>query len=552
MISKINICKECSLRIVVVTALVILFLISNSSAALIPECGDGNYIINSSSHIVEGTVEKVESKWDEGNTSIYTYNIISIEKYVKGVPIPGNKVQIRTYGGVIGELVQQIEDQTVFREGKKVRLYLQEENGDFSLVCAGAGVEDILTDYITGVSPDEKWNKTYGTTFGWAYSVQPTMDGVYILAGFKKSDGYSVMDAWIIKTDATGNEMWNKTYGLERNNVATFVQQTRDSGYIISGYGEKIGAWIIKTDKDGNQLWIKTFVGDRAEPLQEILSYYSYGITMGDRAESVQQTLDGGYIAAGTLLIKTDANGNQQWNKTLGALSEYYSVRQISDGGYVLVGKKFSDLTYYDAWLIKLDTNGNEQWNRTFGGIQTDMANSVEQTSDGGYILAGSTDGDAWIIKTDMNGKEMWNKTFGGTYSYDYASSVLQAPDDGYILAATTKSGFNEDAWLIKTNEIGNLQWSKIIGGTEDDSADSILLTHDGGYLLAGSTASYGAGSVNAWLIKVGGEAVEATKIPTAIPTRIQTVIPTEKAPGFGAFMAITMFLVITIASRRR
>jgi hypothetical protein len=554
----------CALRIVSVTALVILFLISTSSAALIQECADRNYIINSSSHIVEGTVEKVESKWDEGKDFIYTYNNFSIEKYVKGVPIPGNKVQIMTYGGVIGEVVQLVEDQPVFREGKKVRLYLQEENGEFSLACAVIGVEDISTDYIEGVSPDEKWNKTYGATIGWTYSVQPTMDEGYIIAGFTKSDGYGVIDGWIIKTDTEGNEIWNKKFGLARNDVATFVQQTRDSGYIISGYGEKIGAggaWLIKTDAQGNELWNKIFVGERAEPIQETSYYYSFLITMGDRAEYVQQTSDGGYIVAGTLLIKTDANGNQQWNKTLGESSEYFSVRQTSDGGYVLAGKKYSNLTYDDAWLIKIDANGNEQWNRTFSGVDEDRANSVEQTNDGGYILAGSTDGDVWIIKTDVNGKEMWNKTFGWMYSYDYARSVLQTPDDGYILAATTKSVFNEDAWLIKTNASGNLQWSKIIGGEKSDSADFILLTSDGGYVLAGSTASYGAGSVNAWLIKVGGEALEPTKTPTAIPTRIPTVVPTvvptvipvEKAPGFEVFTATTtLLLVITIRRNRR
>ncbi len=519
---------------------------------------------------------------------------------------------------------------------------MQEKNGEFSVICAEFGVEEIFTDIITGISPDERWNKTFGGLFGSASSVQQTTDGGYILAGSTKSYEAGEMNALLIKTDTAGNEMWNKTFGgtylfswdqipgndngklikflsqkfgidwlktakIERNDdgktiivsnyedenknislrlndeknnvtiiigdvktdefivkmengqlniyrvtsndvatlvqqtpaayyefpgavtdyIASFVQQTKDGGYIIAGNGRSgyrdSDAWLIKTDAQGNERWNKTFKGVRS-------------------FSSVQQTSDGGYIVAGIMLIKTDANGNQQWNRAFRNLSEYfYSVRQTSDGGYVLVGFTFSNVTSGDALLIKIDASGNEQWNSTFGGIRDDSANSVEQTNDGGYILAGSTtsygagQNDAWLIKTDAKGNEMWNKTFGGM-SYDYASSVQQTPDDGYILAGSTKSyGAIFDAWLIKTNASGNMQWSKIIGGAKSDSANSVQPTRDGGYILAGSTASYGAGSVNAWLIKVGGEAVEPTKIP-----------------GFEAALAITILLAVYTAGRKR
>lgn len=535
------------LRTVGVTVLTILLLISNAAAALSQECGDRDFIINTSSHIVEGTVEKVESKWSEGNTSIYTYTNISIEKYVKGVPISGNNVQIRTYGGVIGDVVQWGEDEPVFREGKKVRVYLQEINGEFSVVCAEFGVEEIFTDDITGVSPDERWNKTFGGLFmDSASSVQQTTDGGYILAGSTQSYGAGEIDAWLVKTDATGNEMWNKTFGGTSNDFASFVQQTKDCGYIIAGEtwssGGIIGAWLIKTDAEGNERWNKTF-GGRV-----------------DSANSVQQTSDGGYIIAGTLLIKTDANGSQQWSKTLDERTLGSNVKQTSDGGYVLVGIKFSnnskpepDGTYRiqeDAWLIKIDASGNEEWNSTLGGIHDDSANSVAQTNDEGYSLAGSTSSygagqnDAWLIKTDAKGNEMWNKTFGGMF-YDYAFSVQQTPDEGYILAGSTKSyGAIFDAWLIKTNVSGNMQWSKIIGGAKSDEARSVLPTHDGGYILAGSTSSYGAGLGDAWLIKVGGEAVEPTKTPR--------VIPTEKVSGFEDVLAIIALSTVFVFVRKR
>ena len=110
---------------------------------MVAECGDRNYITNIADYIIEGTVIKVESKWDESKTSIYTYTDLSIDKYVKGVPLTENKLQIVTPGGTVGDISQWVEDQPIFHEGKKVRLYLQEKNNEFSIVCAQFGVEDI-------------------------------------------------------------------------------------------------------------------------------------------------------------------------------------------------------------------------------------------------------------------------------------------------------------------------------------------------------------------------------------------------------------------------
>jgi len=201
------------------------------------------------------------------------------------------------------------------------------------------------------------------------------------------------------------------------------------------------------------------------------------------------------------------------WNQTFGG-SNYdaaKSIQQTMDGGYSLAGyTKSYGAGYRDAWLIKTDAEGTEQWNQTFGGSDYDWVESVQQTTDGGYILTGSTwsygvgHNDAWLIKTDAEGAEQWNQTFGGP-DYDAAESVQQTTDGGYILTGRTKSygAGSEDVWLIKTDAEGAEQWNQTFGGSDYDAAESVQQTTDGGYILTGSTWSYGVGRDDAWIIKI-------------------------------------------------
>jgi cysteine-rich repeat protein len=213
-------------------------------------------------------------------------------------------------------------------------------------------------------------------------------------------------------------------------------------------------------------------------------------------------------------LIKTDSSGNQVWNKTFtttpyGTPSDRgYSVQQTSDGGYIITG--FAGTGGGDAWLIKTDSSGNMQWNNTFGGSSSDLGQSVQQTSDGGYIIAGNTDsygaggGDAWLIKTDSSGNQQWSKTFGGS-KYDTGLSVRQTSDGGYIMTGQTLSygAGSYDAWVIKTDSSGSQQWMETFGGSSNDFGSSVQQTSDGGYIMAGNTWSFGAGSGDGWLVKL-------------------------------------------------
>ena len=201
------------------------------------------------------------------------------------------------------------------------------------------------------------------------------------------------------------------------------------------------------------------------------------------------------------------------WTKTLGGSGNDYdhSVRQASDGGYVIVGSTGSyGAGNDDVWLIKTDSSGNAVWNKTFGGSTGDRGYSVQQTSDGGHVIGGSTgsygadQSDVWLIKTDSSGGMAWNRTFGGPL-HDYGYSVGQTSDGGYIVAGSAVSygAGDADVWLIRTDSSRNPTWDKTLGGSHSDYSWSIKQTSYGGYIIAGYTSSYGAGGYDIWLLKV-------------------------------------------------
>ena len=359
-----------------------------------------------------------------------------------------------------------------------------------------------------------EWAVTFG---GWyidvGHYVQQTTDGGYIITGYTRSYGPSGRNVWLIKTDSSGNELWNNTFGGADDEEGFCVQQTTDGGYIITGYTKSFGAGLedvllIKTDSGGNQQWLKTFGGGN-----------------NDGGRSVRQTADGGYIIAGytsssgagsvdAWLIKTDASGNPTWTKTLGGSSTdgAYCMQLTTDDGYILAGwtMSYGPGSLLNAWLVKTDNTGNQQWHKAFGGTDTDKAYCVAQTADGGYILAGETYSfgaglyDMLLIKTDSLGNEQWMKTFGGT-GRDYCYSVQQTFSGGYILAGYTLSygAGGDDVWVVKTDSMGTKVWDETFGGTSSDVGYSVKQTTDGGYIIVGHTLSYGAGVHDVWLIKL-------------------------------------------------
>jgi hypothetical protein len=382
-----------------------------------------------------------------------------------------------------------------------------------------------------------RFAKTYGGTDSDEYNrVRRTSDGGYIVTGRTSSFGAGWGDIFLIKTDAYGNLQWAKTYGGASWEYASSAQQTSDGGYIVAGYTNSFGAgnsdfFLIKTDASGNIIWVKT-----------------YGGINDDNASSVQQTSDGGYIVAGYtnsfgagandfFLIKTDANGNVQWAKTYGGTSGEWanSAQRTSDGGYIVVGLTWSfGASGGDIFLVKTDANGNVQWAKTYGGAGWDQPYSVQQTSDGGYILTGETtsfgagDRDFFLIKTDANGNVQWAKIYGGT-NWDQAFSVQQTSDGGYMVAGSTWSfgAGMSDFLLIKTDANGNVIWAKTYGTVNNDIAWSVQQTSDGGYIVAGDSP-LGMGLWDIFLIKTDANG----NIGSCAVVQVQDITPTVTTPS--------------------
>ncbi len=377
-------------------------------------------------------------------------------------------------------------------------------------------------------APDTLWTKTYGgTDYEEGSSVRQTSDGGYIIVGWTRSFGAGEDDIYLIKTDADGDILWTKTFGTDSVEHGHSVQQTDDGGYIIVGETKINGnydVYLIKTDADGGAIWTKIY--QRAGT---------------DEGYSVQQTSDGGYIIAGNtssgpsffnmFFIKTDANGDTIWTKTYGGgfLRYCYSVQQtIPDGGYIATGIAQSMGECPKVCLIKLDTEGGNTWTKFYGTADYyDVAYSVQQTSDTGYIISGYTqstefDYDVYLIKTDSLGNLLWSKVYGGIADEE-GHSVRQTSDGGYIIAGYTKSfgSGSKDVYLIKTDADGDTLWTKTVGGSSGDEANSVQQTTDGGYIIAGTTSSFGFRGSDIYLIKTEPDGVgieeETSKVSFAL-----------------------------------
>ena len=355
------------------------------------------------------------------------------------------------------------------------------------------------------------WNHTHGGEGNdFVKSAIQTLDGGFALAGYTTSYSVGNVDMWLVKTDANGEVKWNRTFGGESDDGAESLIQTVDGGYALVGITESYGAglydmWLVKTDVNGQAEWNVTFGGVAREI-----------------AKCVIQTDDGGFFLIGATesfgtgnndiwLVKTNVSGQAEWNKTIGgSLNDYaLSMIQTTDEKYAIVGVTESfGQGGYDFWLLKINTSGQLEWNHTIGKPGNDWDPLIIQTTDGGFALAGSTslfgaEFDIWLIKTNSNGQVEWNQTFGGI-SYDWPYSVIQTTDGGFAIAGYTYSfgAGGHDMWLVKTDASGQAKWNQTFGGKKFDEAYSVLQTADGGFVLAGITDSYGAGEADLWFVK--------------------------------------------------
>jgi hypothetical protein len=304
--------------------------------------------------------------------------------------------------------------------------------------------------------------------------------------------------------------IWNKTYGGISDDDCFSVLKANDGGYILAGDTASFGAgetdvWLIKTDINGNMEWNKTYGGTASDDMQFMIADDDGYIIAG-------RTYSFGEGDADLWLIKTDFNGNVIWNRTYGGpQTEWcWSIVKTSDNGYALLGRFNSyDEGNNDFWLIKTDSEGLLDWEKTIGDIGDERGRSLVNTADGGFLLLGWTNSsgalgiDFWLVKTDEYGNPQWNKTYGGEAG-DRGKVIVKTEDNGYLIGGSTTSfgAGDNDVWLVRIDSAGNHIWNKTYGGQERETVESMLVTDDGGYAFVGYTYSFGAGDQDVWFVK--------------------------------------------------
>ncbi len=364
----------------------------------------------------------------------------------------------------------------------------------------------IVLIFTSNVAGQNLWQRTYGTPDDeYATSIFPTSDGGYIITGTQSIVG-SITQMYLLKTDSSGDITWERNYGGIYEEEAQDVIQTNDGGYIIVGSTRSFGAsyndiYVVKTNSAGDTVWTRR-----------------YGGSGDDKGYGIKQTADDGYIIVGTstsfgsgdsdvYLIKTDGSGNIDWSNNYGGTADDagHSVVETPDGDYVIGGVTSSYSSSQDIYILKVDGSGNSLWEQWYGGSRDENGGySIARTSDGGYILVGSSLSFAvgepqkvYLIKTDLSGTLQWQRSYneGGDAR---GTSVQEVSTGGYIVTGSQKnvSGI-ENVYIVRTNNQGIKQWGKTAGGIRNDYGNSIQLTTDGNFIIAGYTESFGYGETD-------------------------------------------------------
>jgi hypothetical protein len=356
------------------------------------------------------------------------------------------------------------------------------------------------------------WTKTYGTLYNdEAYCIQQTFDGGYIITGNTFPNQPWDSDLYLIRTNSNGDTIWTKTFGGPGSETGVDVKQTTDNGYIVCGYSATGGpggfdVWLLKTNSNGDTIWTNT-----------------YGGANNDFGNSVFQTDGGGYVVIGSTesygaggsdfwILQTDSAGDSLWSATYGGFYHEiaFEAQATSDGGFIIAGyKQLQGFSNSDVWLLKIFNNGEIDWSQTYGGSYDELAYSVSETADAGYIASGYTRSygsgadDLWLIKTDIYGDTLWTKTFG-LLSNEAGNSVIETAEGDFVVCGYTMSYSatgDMDLWMIKTDNSGYTLWSKNYGGTGAENGFAVIEAFDGGLTACGLTSSYGAGDKDVWLL---------------------------------------------------
>ena len=378
----------------------------------------------------------------------------------------------------------------------------------------------ILSEDYTYAGDDAFWAKTFGGKGAdGGKDVCETDDGGFLITGYTFSEGSSDADVLVLKIDSQGKKIWSKVIGGKGTEYAYGSAKVKD-GYLVTGYTTSFGkgskdVYLIKLDKEGNEIWSKTYGGESWDVGMSVCETGDGGYAVCGFTHSFGEGEEDIY------LIKTDSDGKEIWSKTYGG--ERYeignSVFLTDDNGFLITGTTGTfGRGNCDYYLIKTDSDGNEIWAKPYGtqgrrGYGYDWCNSAFMTKDRKIIMTGQTDftdiQDALVFKIDAEGNEEWKKPFGNNPFYDYGNSVCETDDGNYIIAGVTKSivrnkdTYNNDIYIAKLDSEGNIVKTKSFGGEKPDWINSVVLTEDGDILALGHTASSGNGSYDILVLKI-------------------------------------------------
>jgi len=339
-----------------------------------------------------------------------------------------------------------------------------------------------------------EWHKNHGGAgFDSGTDIIQTTEGGFAILGYTYSFSSQGSDYWLLKTNSRGNLTWSRVFTGDEEDQAYGLIQT-DDGYVLVGHTRET------TRQDADFLLLKT----DNEGMEQY--HNKYGSEVGnDYATDLVKTSDNGVVISGFsdsfgsgnydfVLMKTTGHDSISWSKNYdnNGIEKAHGVIKTKDEGFALIGTtKTQDSDYNDIWLVKTDSNGDMQWNKTYGGDYDDNGYSLVQTDDGGYTIAGETSSygaggyDAWLIRTDENGNMMWNRTFGGKDD-ETGQSIIKTSDNGFAIGGSSTSMLSNCFYMVKTNSQGYKQWSNSYPGKSDLFAFSMTATKDEGYALAG------------------------------------------------------------------
>lgn len=361
----------------------------------------------------------------------------------------------------------------------------------------GAGEFDF---YLINMDKDGVilWSKSYGgkrTDLG--YSVAQAQDDGFVLAGASQSFGMGGADVLFIKIDPDGEVVWSKTYGGSGWDEAYEVTPTADGGYVLAGRTNSFGsgdgdAYCVKVNSFGDELWSRT-----------------YGGVNNEDAQQIKQTADSGFIIVGhtqsfgagnadVYLVKTDAAGNVEWTKTYGGPNYDYgnSVQQTADGGYIVSGQTNSfGFNNGEVLLLKVDESGTVLWSRTYGGSNVDYSHYVIQNPAGGFTITGQTNSfggggfDAFILNVDAAGSPLWARSYGGSED-DFSNAIeyVSSENNFFIVGNSLSFGSQSRAYLVKTDSMGNSGCNEF--SIAMNVGTPVLLSGTGGFTSSGSSTS--------------------------------------------------------------